>query len=238
VPAPTKSLVELRSRRPTSDPEVLALRARQTRASLVTLLLPPACRCCWAATSSAAPARQQQRLPPGQRDHAVDRLRSTETCCGLQRSPSALCRGHPVSRRRRYLSDKAAADLRWFPAGTAMTHKDWVDPARNMAVFIDGATDPDIGTDRCRSRCLPISRASVAHRVRHPRPSTQRCRRPRACGRPAVTRRPADANPCLNLDSSTHDNSPVARQAEELSGVGGEIRGGDEEALTPRSHGR
>ena len=38
-----------------------------------------------------------------------------------------------------------------------MTAKDWVDPARSVALFIDGATDPDIGADGCRSRCPPIS---------------------------------------------------------------------------------
>jgi hypothetical protein len=118
-----------------------------------------------------------------------------------------------------------------------MTAKDWVDPASSVALFIDGATDPDIGADGVVQGARRSLGALARHRVRHPRPRTHRCRRPRACGRPAVTRGPADADLSLNLDSGTHDHSPVARQAEELSGVGGQIRGGDEEALTPRSHG-
>jgi glycogen operon protein len=61
----------------------------------------------------------------------------------------ALRRRHPVFRRPRYLTGKAAADLRWFtPAGTEMTTQDWADPnARSVALFIDGATDPDVGPD-------------------------------------------------------------------------------------------
>jgi glycogen operon protein len=53
---------------------------------------------------------------------------------------------HRVFRRRRYLTGKDAADLRWFtPSGTAMTAEDWADPsARSVALFIDGSTDPDL----------------------------------------------------------------------------------------------
>jgi len=61
----------------------------------------------------------------------------------------ALRRGHPVFRRRRYLTGKAAADLRWFtPMGVEMTPENWSDPtARSVALFINGATDPDVSTD-------------------------------------------------------------------------------------------
>jgi isoamylase len=56
---------------------------------------------------------------------------------------------HRVFRRRRYLTGKDAADLRWFtPSGTAMTTDDWADPlARSVALFIDGSTDPDVHSD-------------------------------------------------------------------------------------------
>ena len=43
--------------------------------------------------------------------------------------------------------------------------------------------------------------------------------------------------PRLNLDSRTHHHGAVARQVEVLGAVRGQIRGRDEEALTPRSHG-
>jgi glycogen operon protein len=61
----------------------------------------------------------------------------------------ALRRRHPVFRRRRYSTGKSAADLRWFtPAGTEMTADNWSDPmARSVALFIDGATDPDVSAD-------------------------------------------------------------------------------------------
>ena len=61
----------------------------------------------------------------------------------------ALRRRHRAFRRRRYLTGKDAADLRWFtPAGAEMTSADWADPlARSIALFIDGATDPDVGRD-------------------------------------------------------------------------------------------
>jgi isoamylase len=56
---------------------------------------------------------------------------------------------HRVFRRRRYLTGKDAADLRWFtPSGTGMTAEDWADPlARSVTLFIDGSTDPDLGPD-------------------------------------------------------------------------------------------
>jgi isoamylase len=56
---------------------------------------------------------------------------------------------HRVFRRRRYLTGKDAADLRWFtPSGTTMTAEDWADPlARSVALYIDGSTDPDVHSD-------------------------------------------------------------------------------------------
>jgi isoamylase len=61
----------------------------------------------------------------------------------------ALRRRHPVFRRRRFLTGAAAADLRWFTVfGTEMTDQNWSDPlARSLALFINGATDPDVSAD-------------------------------------------------------------------------------------------
>jgi len=58
-------LVELRIEGPTTDPDVLALRARQQRAFLATLLFSPVCRCCWAATRPAAPSGATTTVLPG-----------------------------------------------------------------------------------------------------------------------------------------------------------------------------
>ena len=73
----------------------------------------------------------------------------TSDLLGFTKELIALRRGHPVFRRRRYLTGKAAADLRWFtPMGVEMTPENWSDPtARSVALFINGATDPDVGTD-------------------------------------------------------------------------------------------
>jgi glycogen operon protein len=61
----------------------------------------------------------------------------------------ALRRAHAVFRRRRFSAGSAGPDLRWFtPAGTEMTQANWADPeARSIALFIDGATDPDVTAD-------------------------------------------------------------------------------------------
>jgi pullulanase/glycogen debranching enzyme len=50
---------------------------------------------------------------------------------------------------RRYYTGKAASDLRWFTtSGAEMTAEEWSDPsARSVALFIDGSTDPDEGSD-------------------------------------------------------------------------------------------
>ena len=52
-------------------------------------------------------------------------------------------------RRRRFLTGRAASDLRWFtPSGTAMTEQNWADPlARSVAVLIEGSIDPDCGEE-------------------------------------------------------------------------------------------
>jgi isoamylase len=50
---------------------------------------------------------------------------------------------------RRFLTGIEATELRWYtPAGTEMTGADWDDPdARSIAVYFDGADDPDRAPD-------------------------------------------------------------------------------------------
>jgi isoamylase len=135
---------------PTVDPEVLALRARQCRAMLTTLLL-----------SFGVPmllgGDELGRTQDGNNNaycqdneiswfdwSAVDRelLSFTRRLVSFRRS-------HPVFRRRRFLSGIEAAELGWFtPAGTAMTQADWSDPnALALGVYLDGSDDPDTGPD-------------------------------------------------------------------------------------------
>jgi glycogen operon protein len=135
---------------PTADAEVNALRARQKRAFLVTQLL-----------SAGVPLllggdeigrTQQGNNNAYCQDNEITWFDWSTVDSELLRFTKdviALRRRHRAFRRRRYLTGKDAADLRWFtPAGAEMTSADWADPlARSVALFIDGATDPDVGPD-------------------------------------------------------------------------------------------
>ena len=135
---------------PTNDRDVLALRARQTRAFLLTLML-----------SGGVPLRlggdEFGRTQRGNnnaycQDNEItwfDWSTVDDELLRFTRDLIALRRGHPVFRRRRFLTGAAAADLRWFtPSGAEMTPQNWADPsARSIALFIDGSTDPDVDAD-------------------------------------------------------------------------------------------
>jgi glycogen operon protein len=135
---------------PTDDPDVLALRARQERAFLVTLLL-----------SGGVPmVLGGDELGRSQRgnnnaycqDNEItwfDWSAADDALIRFTTDLLALRRRHPVFRRRRFLTGASAADLRWFtPSGADMTPQDWMDPeARSIALFIDGSTDPDVAPD-------------------------------------------------------------------------------------------
>jgi glycogen operon protein len=135
---------------PTDDPDVLALRARQERAFLLTLLL-----------SGGVPmllgGDELGRTQLGNnnaycQDNDItwfDWSKADDALIRFTTDLIALRRRHPVFRRRRFLTGPAAADLRWFtPSGDDMTPQDWMDPiARTIALFIDGSTDPDVDAD-------------------------------------------------------------------------------------------
>lgn len=135
---------------PTSDPDVLALRARQTRAMLFTLLLSAGVPMLLGGDEMGRTQRGNNNAYCQDNDitwfdwSAVDH----DLLC-FTRDLIALRRRHPVFRRRRFLIGPAAADLRWFtPAGAEMTEQNWSDPiARGLALFINGATDPDVSAD-------------------------------------------------------------------------------------------
>jgi isoamylase len=136
---------------PSEDPEILALRARQTRAMLATLLL-----------SFGIP------MLLGGDELGRTQLGNNNAYCqdnelswydwpavdadmlAFARELIAFRRAHPVFRRRRFLTGTAAAsELSWFtPAGTAMTSADWSDEsALAIAIFLDGSADPDRAED-------------------------------------------------------------------------------------------
>ena len=136
---------------PTDDPEIIALRARQQRNFLATLLL-----------SQGVPmllrrrrdrphaAGQQQRLLPGQRDLVV-RLGATvdEPTCSTSPAGSSRCAartpcftgGRLVPGGRSPPRGDGAADIAWFtPDGAEMADEDWERRAfaKCLAVFLNG----------------------------------------------------------------------------------------------------
>ena len=135
---------------PTDDGDVLALRARQKRAFLATLLLSAGVPLLLGGDEFGRTQRGNNNAYCQDNEitwfdwSAVDQelLQFTQDLIELRLA-------HRVFRRRRYLTGKDAADLRWFtPSGTAMTAEDWADPsARSVALFIDGSTDPDLRSD-------------------------------------------------------------------------------------------
>jgi isoamylase len=135
---------------PTDDPAVLALRTRQSRAMLTTLLL-----------SFGIPmllgGDEMGRTQQGNnnaycQDNEITWFDWAQPDTGLlafTRRLVALRRAHPVFRRNRFLAGAEASELRWFtPAGTEMTGADWSDPnALAIALYLDGSDDPDRAAD-------------------------------------------------------------------------------------------
>ncbi len=135
---------------PTTDEEVLALRGRQSRALLATLLL-----------SFGVPMilggdelgrTQQGNNNAYCQDNSVtwfDWSAVDEDLLAFTREVVALRRSHPVFRRRRFLVGADAEEVQWFtPAGTPMTPADWQDPgARSVALYLDGTDAPDRAVD-------------------------------------------------------------------------------------------
>ena len=135
---------------PTSDPGILALRARQSRAMLTTLML-----------SFGVPmllgGDEMGRTQGGNnnaycQDNELTWFDWTNADTGLlafTKHLIAFRRAHPVFRRRRFLAGAEASELRWFtPAGTEMTGADWSDMnARALTLYLDGSDDPDRAAD-------------------------------------------------------------------------------------------
>jgi glycogen operon protein len=135
---------------PTPDPQVLALRARQSRAMLTTLLL-----------SFGVPlllgGDELGRTQDGNnnaygQDNEISWFDWSEVDSGLLSFTAGLIafrRSHPVFRRRRFLTGVQASELGWFtPAGTAMSGGDWGDPsALAIGIYLDGSDAPDRAAD-------------------------------------------------------------------------------------------
>jgi glycogen operon protein len=135
---------------PSDDPEVVALRARQSRALLTTLLL-----------SFGVPlllGGDELGRSQGGNNNAycqdneiswLDWSQQDADLLAFTRRLVAFRRAHPVFRRRRFLVGIEAADLAWFtPSATPMTTENWTDPnARALAIYLDGDDSPDLAED-------------------------------------------------------------------------------------------
>ena len=135
---------------PTTDPGILALRARQSRAMLTTLML-----------SFGVPmllgGDEMGRTQNGNnnaycQDNELTWFDWAGADTGLldyTKRLIAFRRAHPVFRRRRFLAGAEASELEWFtPAGTPMDGGDWADSnARAIAIYLDGSDDPDRAED-------------------------------------------------------------------------------------------
>jgi isoamylase len=136
---------------PTSDPAVLALRARQSRAMLTTLLLSFGIPMLLGGDELGR--TQQGNNNAYCQDSELTWYDWSAVDSGLlafTQKLVALRQAHPVFRRQRFLSGSAAAsELGWFtPSGTAMTEADWADgSALAVAIYLDGTDQPDRGPD-------------------------------------------------------------------------------------------
>jgi glycogen operon protein len=134
----------------TTDPDVLALRSRQSRAMLTTLML-----------SFGVPmllgGDEMGRTQDGNNNAYCqdkemtwfDWASADAALLDFTKGLIAFRRAHPVFRRRRFLAGAEAAELQWFtPAGTPMDGAGWADPnARSIAIYLDGSDDPDRAED-------------------------------------------------------------------------------------------
>ena len=134
----------------TADPGIQALRARQSRAMLTTLLL-----------SFGVPlllgGDEMGRTQLGNnnaycQDNELtwfDWARADRELLEFTRRVIALRKAHPVFRRRRFLAGTDAADLRWFtPAGSPMSPAGWSDDSSlAIALYLDGSDAPDRAAD-------------------------------------------------------------------------------------------
>jgi glycogen operon protein len=135
---------------PTDDPEVLALRRRQSRALLATLLLSLGVPMLLGGDELGRTQRgnnnaycQDNETSWFDWEHVDAEL--LEFTTGLV----ALRRAHPALRRRRYLTGARPGEIGWCtPSGAPMTDADWRDPgSRAVAMLVDGSAEPDRDAD-------------------------------------------------------------------------------------------
>jgi isoamylase len=135
---------------PTGDPGVLALRARQSRAMLTTLLLSFGIPMLLGGDEMGRTQQGNNNAYCQDTEIAwFDWSQPDAELLDFTRRLVAFRRAHPVFRRRQFLAGAEASQLRWFtPGGTEMTAADWSDDsALAVALYLDGSDDPDRAAD-------------------------------------------------------------------------------------------
>ncbi|MGW5215986.1 glycogen debranching protein GlgX [Streptomyces sp. NPDC004051] len=138
----------------TDDPDVLALRRRQLRNLLTTLLLSTGVPMLVAGDEMGRTQRGNnnaycQDNETGWVDWELLAEPGWRALFDLTSRLIALRRRHPVLRRRTFFSGRAHGadglrDLAWFTArGTEMTEEDWYAPAATLGMYLSGRDIPD-----------------------------------------------------------------------------------------------
>src|SRR6202042_868506 len=131
-------------------PGVLALRARQSRAMLTTLLLSFGIPMLLGGDEMGRTQQGNNNAYCQDTEIAwFDWSQPDAELLDFTRRLVAFRRAHPVFRRRQFLAGAAASQLRWFtPGGTEVTPADWSDgSALAVALYLDGSDDPDRAAD-------------------------------------------------------------------------------------------
>jgi isoamylase len=135
---------------PAADPGIRALRSRQSRAMLATLMLSFGVPLLLGGDEMGRTQRGNNNAYCQDNELTwFDWANTDSGLLGFAKRLIAFRRAHPVFRRRRFLAGAEAAELQWFtPAGTAMDGGDWADPsALAIAIYLDGSDDPDQAED-------------------------------------------------------------------------------------------
>ena len=135
---------------PTDDPDVGALRARQSRALLSTLLLSFGLPLLLGGDEIGRTQRGNNNAYCQDNEISwFDWEGADWDLRGFVKRLLTLRREHPVFRRQRFLTGAAADELRWFSAaGTPMSGRQWADPTMHaIAVYLDGTDAPDEADD-------------------------------------------------------------------------------------------
>jgi isoamylase len=144
---------------PTDDPEIAALREKQKRNILATLLVSQGVPMVLAGDECGR--TQQGNNNAYSQDNDISWLdwQATQAPAAAEltdflRRLIAGRKAHPVLRRRSFLhgrqrSDDGLVDVAWYsPHGKQMTPEQWQDPlARCIGVIFNGRAGPDIGAD-------------------------------------------------------------------------------------------